>query len=310
MRRVVGKREKQPDGVAEGHGGAQLAAESEATPAPPLGNSRNRLRFLDSGYLLIIIGHLILTTLAPAITAVITTRSYPGPSTSVPPTWAQISHWATRPRATGPLVFIMILVLFWFDPKPFQGEYESDEAFRVRQEAHVDRPNGKKNIEPYKTAVITACFGDQVVSALGLDNVNRMLAYRKSQGLNIKGFQMLRVGIVFGFVTDAAIIWLLCRDIYARLRDYWLGAAREVYYSGWESGLALFATFALIPHQFICFIGGWLVWKEFLEDTSEREFCVQDTWQIDLVYYLLPVVLNVWRIMAKRGRVRKVGNGG
>lgn len=299
LRRAVGKPPKETVDTPESRTTA-LPSPEEQPGVEGLGR-----KFYASGLPLLIVGHMLITTAAPLITAVLVTRQYP--TDTGPSIWGQISHWATRPRTTAPLIFIYLCIRIYLHPDLEKQHNETAEAFAQRRHTYDTEHPGVHKVSPYGTAVLVACFGDQLVNALGLDNVNLMLEYARTEyivterGPLIRSLEMLRVAIVFGFVANLGILWLLGRGIQLGTCKRRRGVPRgTLTICDAEVWVSIVTIFVLGGHLFLGFVGGWLVWKAFLELESVQNYCVQNLWQVDLVYYLLPVVLNLWRIMAKR----------
>jgi hypothetical protein len=274
-----------------------------------------RSSFFKSDLPLLTLGHMVITTAAPLITAILITRQYP-PNTG-PSIWAQVSHWATRPRMTGPMMFLFACLQVFYHPDLEQQPHETAEAFAERKWCYDDSHPGARKMSPYGTAVLVACFGDQIVSALGLDNVNLMIVYARAEYLVgertplIKSLQILRVGIAFGFAADLGILWFLGRDVQLNVLKRRKGMPKgTLTVRNGEIWIMSLTLLLLAAHLFLGFVGGWMVWKAFLELETRQNYCVQSLWQVDLVYYLLPVVLNLWRILAKRaeGEARAEGD--
>lgn len=273
-----------------------------------------RRSFCASDLPLLILGHMTITTAAPLITAVLVTRQYA--STAGPSIWGQMSHWATRPRTTGPLIFLYLCLQTYHHPDLEQQQHETAEQFAARKRAYDASHPGMRKMSPYGTAVLVSCFGDQIVSALGLDNVNLMIAYARAEYADVEGtglvrsLEMLRVAIVFGLVANLGIVWFLGRDVQLCLLEWRRGVPRGTLTTRkaeiWILGLTMCV---LAVHLLLAFMGGWAVWKAFLELETKQNYCVQNLWQVDLVYYLLPVALNLWRIMAKKVSASKRTEG-
>ena len=264
-----------------------------------------RRSFYNAGLPLLILGHMIITTAAPLITAVLVARQYP-PNTGSS-IWGQISHWATRPRTTGPIIFLFFCLQVFYHPDIEQQPNETADAFSERQRSYNESHSGVQKLSPYGTAALVACFGDQIVSALGLDNVNLMITYARTEYLIsertalVRSLEMLRVAIAFGFAANLGILWFLGRDIQLNVLERRKGVPRgTLTFQHAEIWIVALIMCLLAAHLFLGFVGGWMVWKAFLELEAGQNYCVQNFWQVDLVYYLLPVMLNLWRILAKR----------
>ena len=61
-----------------------------------------------------------------------------------------------------------------------------------------------------------------------------------------------------------------------------------------EFYIVLISTLLLLAaHLFFTYLGGSLVWKEFLALEPSSIYCVRSIWQMNPVYYLLPVLLKL-----------------
>ncbi len=48
---------------------------------------------------------------------------------------------------------------------------------------------------------------------------------------------------------------------------------------------------------FLIYLESWIVWANFMDQTSEDMYCVESSMAVDIIYCLLPVVLGLWRLM-------------
>jgi hypothetical protein len=197
--------------------------------------------------------------------------------------WVLIEQWSTRPRAT--------FFVYWFNIIGVLTNHPS-----VTDEG--SRPDLDEQLDGYLTTAVCTMTTEIVVSLFGIKFLWDQAAVSHSKfdpslpctslgtyaegPSNCPNMQIGDYGLILCIAVNAA-----------------LGILYVIFILANRMHLGSFVIISLASSfcTFLIYVESWILWANFMKQTSEDMYCVESSMVIDIIYCLLPVVLGLWRLM-------------
>lgn len=213
--------------------------------------------------------------------------------------WVIIQQWATRPRAGCFIFAINVLVVRMKDFKGGPNGFMISALSTMLAEIPLNvlslgflssqirrhktqYPQGSPSFNfslPVEMSFYTNVFDEMQENASAL----QFMIY----------FQMSLTGIfAILVILVASLCYYVNRGSHEPERDHEENDSEDF------SSLSLFLPWLI---SLAIYISSYVLWRDFLTITPDKYYCVEDSVYIDVIYYLLPVVLALWRAVAAIG---------
>lgn len=239
---------------------------------------RSEYYHVQLSFLASFVGSIIISLSAPLAAGFSIAKNHPDANR-----WVLIEQWSTRPRAT--------FFVYWFNIIGVLTKHRG-----VIHEG--SRPNSNEQLDGYLTTALCAMMTEIVVSLFGMRFLWEQAAASPltfdpslpctSLGTYTEGpsncpiMQIGDYGLIVCIVVNAV-----------------LGIVYVIFVLGNKMHLGSFVVLSLASSfcTFLIYLESWIVWANFLDQTSEGLYCVENSMAVDIIYCLLPVVLGLWRLM-------------
>lgn len=239
---------------------------------------RSEYYHVQPSFLASFVGSIIISLSAPLAAGFSIAKNHPDANR-----WVLIEQWSTRPRAT--------FFVYWFNIIGVlikHGGVLSEDS----------TPDSDEQLDGYLTSSLCAMMTEIVVSLFGMRFLWDQAAASPSifdpslpctsigtyaEGpSNCPNMQIGDYGLIVCIFVNAV-----------------LGIVCVLFVLGNKMHLGPFVIISMASSfcTFLIFLESWIVWANFMDQTSEDLYCVGDSMAVDIIYCLLPVVLGLWRLI-------------
>ena len=250
------------------------------------------------------IGSIVISLAAPCLTGISLWATHRGNVNL----WVIIQQWATRPRAAC-FVFAINTLIGWM--KDFKGRPQgfvisalstmiaeiplSTLCLRFLSSQLRQYPQDSPSLD-YSSVPPKMLFPINLVAEM--QGYALSLKYLIYIQIGITGFIVFIVFIVIFAGVDALLYVLIYYTDPRIAKDFWKAKdSRKAKQDHKENNSKSWLLF-LIPSWLISifiYAFSYLLWHDFLIVTPDGYYCVEVSVYIDVIYYLLPVFLGLWR---------------